>query len=80
MSRKTIEMKVNVDVDVVEEFCSIPNGYDVDSYAQELCEKWKKKEQNTDFTYYIDYDLLNDMSGETIGYIYNTDRVHFHID
>ena len=80
MSRKTIEMKVNVDVDVVEEFCSIPNGYDVDSYAQELCEKWKKKEPNTDFTYYIDYDLLNDMSGETIGYIYNTDRVHFHID
>ena len=80
MSRKTIEMKVNVEVDVVEEFCSIPFGYETDSYAQELCEKWKKKEPNTDFAYYIDIDRIDDMSGETIGYIYRTDRVHFHID
>lgn len=80
MSRKTIEMKVNVEVNVVEEFCSIPNEHDVDSYAQELCEKWEKKEPNTDFTYYIDIDRIDDMSGETIGYIYRNDRVHFHID
>ena len=76
----TTNNKVNVEVNVVEEFCSIPFGYETDSYAQELCEKWEKKEPNTDFAYYIDIDRIDDMSGETIGYIYRNDRVHFHID
>ena len=70
MNRKTIEMKIDVEVNVVEEFCSIPIEHDVESYAQELCDKWKEKQPNTNFTYYIDYDLIDEMSGETIGYIY----------
>ena len=49
--------------------------YDVDSYAQKLCEKWAKKEPTKEFTYYIDYDLLDDMSGETIGYIYEEEHI-----
>ena len=70
MSIQTIEMKANVEVNVVEEFCFVPIEHDVDSYAQSLCEKWRKKEPNTNFSYHIDYDLIDDMSGETIGYIY----------
>tara|TARA_R100000353_G_C6460984_1_gene183857 strand:+ start:296 stop:514 length:219 start_codon:yes stop_codon:yes gene_type:complete len=70
MVRKIIEMKVSMEVNVFEEFCSIPMDYDVDSYAQKLCKKWAKKEPSKKFNYYIDYDLLDNMSGETIGYIY----------
>ena len=70
MSKKIIEMKVSMERNVVEEFCSIPIDYDVDSYAQKLCDKWQDKKPNNKFTYYINYDLLDDMSGETIGYIY----------
>ena len=74
MSRKTIEMKVDVDVNVVEEFCSIPFDYETDSYAQELCEKWGKKQPEKQFTYYIDIDRIDDMSGNTIGWIYEEEK------
>ena len=74
MNRKTIEMKIDVEVNVVEEFCSIPIEHDVESYAQELCDKWKEKQPNKNFTYYIDYDLIDEMSGETIGYIYEEEK------
>ena len=75
MLRKIIEMKVSMERNVFEEFCSIPMDYDVDSYAIKLCEKWAKKEPTKEFTYYIDYDLLDDMSGETIGYIYEEEHI-----
>lgn len=75
MVRKIIEMKVSMERNVFEEFCSIPMDYDVDSYAQKLCEKWANKEPTKEFTYYIDYDLLDDMSGETIGYIYEEEHI-----
>lgn len=73
-------MKVDVEVKVVEEFCSVPLEYDVDSYAQELCDKWEKKEPNKEFTYYVEWDKVDDMNGDTICYIYENDRVHFHIN
>ena len=74
MNRKTIEMKIDVEVNVVEEFCSIPIEHDVESYAQALCDEQKKKDPSTNFTYYIDYDKIDEMSGETIGYIYMEEK------
>ena len=74
INRITIEMKIDVEVDLVDEFCSIPLEYDVESYAQKLCAEQKKKDPSTNFTYYIDYDKIDEMSGETIGYIYKEEK------
>ena len=74
MNKMRVAVKMDVELNVVDEFCSIPIEHDVESYAQELCDEQKKKDPSTNFTYYIDYDKIDEMSGETIGYIYKEEK------
>ena len=75
MNKMRLAVKMDVELNVVDEFCSIPIEHDVESYAQELCDEQKKKDPSTNFTYYIDYDKIDEMSGETIGYIYKEEKM-----
>ena len=44
MNKMRVAVKMDVELNVVDEFCSIPIEHDVESYAQELCDEQKKKD------------------------------------
>ena len=76
MSKQWITITEEKEVNVVEEFCSLPNDYEngFDGYAQDLCDEHKKENPNKNYAYELDESKFDDMSGETIGYIYEVEK------
>ena len=76
MRKQIITISVEKEVNVVEEFCSLPSDYEdgFDGYAQDLCDEQKKENPNKNYAYELDESKFDDMSGETIGYIYEVEK------